>query len=119
MGDRQVEIGLITPAIVVGFEKAFWEAVKKQEHHKELYYMLFHADWYADGSQLKLVFSPRDKKPPMMLNTICWLIDNMAGSIKELWGLPKDAPIGPVEMSGEIIRSVAEEGIKMPLTYAN
>jgi hypothetical protein len=53
-----------------------------------------------------------------MLNTICWRIDNKKGECKEIWVLPKDAPIQPVKTDG-IVGSVVESAKGMPLIYGS
>lgn len=116
MGLRKVEIGLLIPSMVEEMEKGLKAAIAKNEHRREPYYILFTADWYKNGEELRTTFSPRDKKPPMMLNTICWKIDNKSGRCEEMWVLPKDAPIQQVETDG-FNEQIGLDGKKMPLIY--
>lgn len=116
MGLRKVQIGEIIPSMVEEMEKGLKACIGKNQHRREPYYILFTADWYANGTQLRTVFRPSDKQPPMMLNTICWKIDNKSGRCEEMWVLPKDAPIQPIITDGANER-IGLDGKKMPLIY--
>jgi len=113
---HKVQIGEIIPMMTEELEKGFEACVAKNKHRREPYYILFTADWYKNGEQLRTVFSARETCPPMMLNTMCWRIDNKSGQVKELWVLPKDAPIQPVVTDGAS-ESIAKAAMRMPLIY--
>jgi len=98
------------------FEKGFEACIAKNKHRREPYFILFTADWFANGTQLRTVFRASDKQPLMMLSTMCWRIDNKSGECRELWVLPKDAPIQPVKTDG-VIERIGIDGRKMPLIY--
>jgi len=98
------------------FQRGFDACIAKNKHRREPYYILFTADWYKDGTQLRSVFSARDRRPPMMLNTMCWKIDNKSGRAEELWVLPKDAPIQPIITDG-FNEQIGIDGRKMPLIH--
>lgn len=116
MGIRKVQIGEIIPCMVEEMEKGLKAAIHKNRHRRKPYYILFTADWYRNGEELRTVFRPSDNCPPKMLNTICWKIDNIRGRCEEVWVLPKDAPIQPVITDG-ISESIAEAAMDMPLIY--
>ena len=116
MGLRKVQIGEIIPSMVEEMEKGLLACIGKNQHRREPYWILFTADWYRNGEELRTTFSPRDKCPPMMLNTICWKVDNKSGRCEEIWILPKDAPIQPVITDGFNER-IGLDGKKMPLIY--
>jgi len=113
---HKVQIGEIIPSMVEEMEKGLLAAINKNRYRREPYYILFTADWYANGTQLRTVFRPSDKCPLRMLNTICWRIDNKTGECRELWVLPKDAPIQPVKFDGAS-ESIAEAARGLPLIY--
>lgn len=113
---RKVQIGEIIPMMTEEFEKGFEACIAKNKHRREPYYILFTADWYKNGEELRTVFSARDRKPPMMLNTMCWWIDNKSGRAEELWVLPKDAPIQPVK-TGEVNESILKAVKNISLFY--
>ena len=114
---KKIEIGELLPSMCEQLQNGFDECVRKNEHREEPYYILFNADWYANGTQLRCVFSPREVKPPLMLNTICWRVDNKKGSVEELWVLPKDAPIEPgVEFEG-VDDSIIKVAQHLPIFY--
>lgn len=114
---QKVQIGLIIPSMVEEMEKGLKACIAKNEHRREPYFILFTADWYRNGEQLRTVFRPSDKCLPRMLNTICWKIDNKSGRCEEVWVLPKDAPIQPVETDGRVNVKIAESARGMPLIY--
>lgn len=116
MGLRKVQIGEIIPMMVEELEKGLLAAINKNRHRREPYFILFTADWYKNGEELRTVFRPSDTCPPKMLNTMCWRIDNKSGRCEELWILPKDAPIQPVEFDGAD-ESIAAAAQGMPLIY--
>lgn len=116
MGLRTVQIGEIIPSMVEEMEKGLLACIAKNQHRREPYYILYTADWYRNGEELRTVFRPSDKCPPKMLNTICWKIDNKSGRCEEMWILPKDAPIQPVKTDG-VSESIAEVAAGMPLIY--
>lgn len=116
MGLKKVQIGEIIPSMVEELEEGLLAAIGKNRHRRESYFILFTADWYKNGEELRTVFRPSDKCPPKMLNTICWKIDNKTGECREVWVLPKDAPIQPVKTDG-IVGSIAESAAGMPLIY--
>jgi hypothetical protein len=111
------EVGELLPAMIDQFKAGFEECIEKNEHRREPYYILFTADWYANETQMKCVFSPRDRKPPMMLNTMCWEINNKNGRVKELWVLPKDAPTDPTLPLGEVDEGLIKVAKHLPLIY--
>lgn len=115
-GIRTVQIGELIPSMVEEMEKGILACIDKNRHRREPYYILFTADWYKNGEELRTVFRPSRRKPPMMLNTICWKVNNKSGRCEELWVLPKDAPIQPIETDG-FNEKIGIDGKKMPLIY--
>lgn len=87
------QIGEIVPCMTQNFEHGFERAIAKYKHRREPYYLLYTADWYSQGSELRDVFRAFGRKPPRLLNSMCWLINNKTGECKQMWVLPKDAPI--------------------------
>jgi len=116
MAVHKVQIGEIIPSMAEEMEKGLKAAIHKNRRRRKPYYILFTADWYRNSEELRTVFRPSDKRPPMMLNTICWKVDNIRGRVEEQWVLPKDAPIQPVETDG-FVEKIGLDGKKMPLIY--
>jgi len=113
---RTIEVGELIPSMAQVLENKVEEAIEKNKHRREPYYILVTAAWFANGEQLRMVVSPRAKKPPKMLNTMCWRVDNKTGELKEVWVLPPDAPIQPIE-TAPIIESIAREAQGLPIIY--
>ena len=111
------EVGELLPAMIDQFQKGFDKCVADNKHRREPYFLLFTADWYANKTKLKAVFSPREKKPPVMLNTMCWKIDNKSGSVEELWVLPKDAPVDQSTPLGDCDEGLIKVAKHLPLIY--
>lgn len=58
---------------------------------KESYYILVHANWTGNGMDvLKTKYLIMDKKPPRMLGTKLYLVNNIRGTLEQLWELPLD-----------------------------
>lgn len=103
------EAGEILPSIGEVFQKDFRKCMDQNKHRREPYFILVTGNWYANYTQLKLTYTPMDFKPPMMLNTMLWRIDNKAGRIEEIWVLPFDDPDGiydPRIPGGEVDESI-------------
>lgn len=115
-GIKTVQIGEIIPMMTSEFERGFWACVEKNKAQRVPYYLFFTGDWYKNGEELRTTFTAFRDRPPRMLNTGCWKIDNIAGSHEELWMLPKDAPIQPIETDG-VVESIGRASINMPLIY--
>lgn len=114
---KKVQIGELLPDITANFQKKFDKCIEKNKHRREPYYILATADWYKNNTQMRLVISPRDRCPPMMLNTMAWKVDNKTGEIKELWVLPKDAPIQADFEPDGVDESIIVKAKHMPIVY--
>lgn len=110
------EAGEKLSSMCAEFQEGLEECIAQNEHRREPYWILFHASWKADNTQLHNVFSPRDTKPPKMLATMCFKINNRKGTCKTEWILPPDAPtqVTPKEPVCEVI---AEGAMDMPIIY--
>jgi len=114
---KKVQIGELLPDITKNFEKAFEDCISKNKHRRETYYIFATADWYANNTKMRVVVSPREVCPPVMLNTMCWRVDNKTGEVRELWVLPKDAPIDKsVELKG-VDESIIKVARRLPIIY--
>lgn len=111
------QVGELLPSMLEEFQKGFERCIAENKHRREPYYILVTADWYANETQLRMVFSPRDTKPPVMLNTMLWRIDNKVGSVEEIWVLPKDAPVDPNIPLGEVDEGLIKIAKHLPLIY--
>ncbi len=111
------KVGDVLPSMTDVFTKGFDQCVAANKPRREPYYILVTADWYANYTQLKMVFSPRATKPPILLNTMLWLVDNKAGSVEEIWVLPKDAPVGPTVPLGPVDEKLIKVAPLLPIFY--
>ena len=67
------------------------EKVINKNKRKSRYYILATAHQIERGVvETKLVLTRQ--KPPKMLGTICWHVDNRKGYLQRLWVLPWDIP---------------------------
>jgi len=111
------QIGEILPSITEVFQKDFRRCMDKNKHRREPYYIFVTGDWYANDTQFRLTITPMDFKPPMMLNTMLWKVDNKSGRIEEIWVLPKDAPVDPSIPLGEVDEGLIKIAKDLPLIY--
>lgn len=115
---RTEEVGEILPSMTEVFQKEFRKCMDNNMHRREPYYIFVTGDWYANDTQFKLTITPMDFKPPVMLNTMLWRVDNKKGSIDEVWVLPKDAPVGPEVPLGEVDEGLMKIAKHFPLYYS-
>ena len=113
---KVIQVGELIPSMTQLFQDGFDRCINKNKHRRELYYILFHASWFRNKTQLNMVFAPRDRKPPKMLNTMCWSVNNKTGELKQLWVLPPDAPI-QITKDAPIVDSIAEDVKGIPIIY--
>ena len=113
------QIGEVIDDMEQKFRDAFRECMAENKHRREKYFILVTGDWYGNDTQFKMTFTPMESPPPVpLLNTMLWLIDNKAGSIKEIWVLPKDAPVGPgIELS-KPVEGLIKIAPHLPLVYS-
>ncbi|RJP77993.1 MAG: hypothetical protein C4524_07345 [Candidatus Zixiibacteriota bacterium] len=68
------------------------EYIVNRKQHLSRYYILIHAKTYdTDTIFSKVVIL--STRPPKLLGTVCYEIDNRAGTQKRLWVLPLDIPV--------------------------
>lgn len=115
---KKTQIGELLPDITAKFQNAFDKCIRQNSHRREPYYILATADWYSNNTKMRIVVSPRDKCPPMMLNTMCWQVNNKTGEIKELWVLPKDAPIQADFEPDGVNESIIQKARHFPIIYS-
>jgi hypothetical protein len=56
MGLQKVQIGEIIPSMVEEMEKGLLAAIEKNRYRREPFFILFTADWYKNGEELRTVF---------------------------------------------------------------
>lgn len=68
------------------------EYVINQKQHLSKYHILIHAKTYDTNTIFSkvVVMIP---KPPKLLGTVCYEIDNRRGTQRRLWVLPLDFPV--------------------------
>lgn len=87
------------------------EYIVNRKPHLSRYYILIHAKTYdSDTIFSKVVIL--HTRPPKLLGTVCYEIDNRASTQKRLWVLPLDFPVAPQLLSeksvpGAILKSAA------------
>ncbi len=117
LGRRIIEVGEIVPLMAKKMEKGLARCMQDNMHRRRPYWILYTADWYKNGTELKDTFSPRDKIPPRMLNSICWYIDNTKGRLEQVWVLPKDAPIEDFGETGTFDEVLIRSSKGLPIIY--
>lgn len=93
------------------------EYVINGKRHLPKFYILIHAKTYdTDTIFSKVVIL--HQRPPKLLGTVCYAIDNQAGTQRRLWVLPLDMPL-PANLvtEGPELRSILESAEGMPILY--
>ena len=116
-GNRLIEVGQIVPLMGNKLFEGLQKVCVDNAHRTEVYWVLYTADWYMNGEQLKDSFTPWGKKPPKMLNTICWRVDNVTGRFDEEWVLPPDAPIQITDETNEFDDMLIESSKGIDIIY--
>jgi len=63
---------------------------------KKSYYIFKASNWTGnDSNVLKDTYMLMSRKPPKMLGTVLWLVDNVKGSLSRIWDLPMDLNVDP------------------------
>lgn len=94
------------------------EGVINANMHRASYFILVHAKRHPlIPKALRTVVTLLSQKPPKMLGTICFAIDNRAGRAKRLWVLPPDIP-RPLSLAGRDFALDAAAGAAgLPIIY--
>jgi len=72
-------------------EAKMLESIISKNKSKKSYYILKHSNWTGNGyDTIKSTYMLRSTKPPKMLGTVLWLVDNDKGSLQRIWELPLD-----------------------------
>lgn len=70
------------------------EEIKNKYKSKKDYYVHVCVNWTThDMTELKNTYLIRDKKPPKMLGSMLYYINNKTGSEELLWALPLDVVV--------------------------
>jgi len=118
-GRRLVEVGELLPSIGKDFVEGLKKCIQEHKHRREPYWILHHAEWRWNGicDELRHTFAPMGIRPPRMLNTMCWYVDNKSGRLEVLWVLPPDAPIPDFGETGQFDETLINSSKGMPIIY--
>ena len=116
-GRRIIETGEIVPLMVKKMHEGLAKCMQDNAHRREPYWILYTADWYRNGETLMDTFTPYGARPPRMLNTICWRVDNKIGQLKPVWVLPKDAPIEDFGETRQFDDTLIKSSQGIPIVY--
>lgn len=116
-GRRLIQTGEIVPLMVQKFHEGLAKCIQDNAHRREPYWILYTADWYGSGQQLRDTFTPYGGCPPRMLNTMCFCVDNKIGQLKPVWILPKDAPIEDFGETKQFDETLIKSSQGIPIVY--
>ena len=116
-GRRLIEVGEIVPLMVQKMGEGLHRCIADNEHRREPYWILYSADWYGNGTELRDTFTPFKVCPIRLLNTICWRVDNKTGKCEEIWVLPKDAPVQDTDETGVFDETLIKSVNGIPIIY--
>ena len=87
------------------------------------YYMLVYATKLGNQVFTKILTMRHDKFkelfPVPMFGTIALRVDNKKGETKVLWCLPRDLPLDPNELTGQVVESVAKQAFALGMPIIN
>lgn len=67
------------------------EKIINSNLNKKSYYIFVHANWINhDCEVMKTTYMLMSRRPPKMLGTKLYIVNNQSGKIKKLWELPMD-----------------------------
>ena len=99
-----------------GMEEALRQIVEyvlNRKRHLSRYYLLIHSNTFETDAIYSKVLMLLTR-PPKLLGTVCYEIDNRAGTQRRLWCLPLDFPVPEDLLSEESVpRAIREsqEGV--------
>jgi len=100
--------------LALDFQRKLEEVISKNTK-KDRYYILAIARQLHTGQvETRFIISPA--RPPKLIGTICYYVDNKAGKVERLWILPYDIPV-PDDGKGNLIEEVAQSAEGMPIIY--
>lgn len=68
------------------------QRILDKNRSKDSYYIFKHSNWTNhDCNEMKSTYMLMSRKPPKMLGTVLWLVDNTKGTITKEWELPFDS----------------------------
>lgn len=120
---RMVEAAQKVQGVCEDFEKQLARCVQENSHRRYPYWILVNSQWTDDHSALRTNLIPWSIKPPKMIGTMCWYVDNVLGRCTHNepngWVLFKDAPAvtmdGEAPKDSQISEDVLNSSIGMPL----
>jgi len=77
-------------------EAAQLENIINTNGKKRSYYVFKSSNWRGNDSNImKSTYMLMSRKPPKMLGTVLWLVDNVRGTLTRVWDLPFDIKLDP------------------------
>lgn len=111
------QAGEITPSMMRQWQDDFRKCMDENRHRREPYYIFTTGKWNQDATVFDMKIKPMDFRPPWMLSTMLHKIDNVAGSIEEVWVLPMDAPVDESIPLGAVDEGLIKVAPYLPLNY--
>lgn len=108
----KVLLGDLRPEIAKDLQRSIVKVIERYKK-KESYFLLVWAGIDIETGIIRSRLILLDKKPPKMLGTLLFFIDNRIGKIERIWSLPLDIPI--FEPSEEMVEEVFRSSKNMPI----
>ena len=89
-------------------------AVVDSHKDKETYFILVYAGIDVPAGIVMTKIILLDKKPPKMLGTLLYFVDNRKGKIERVWALPLDHDV-VIDPSDEIVEEIFRSAQNMPI----
>ena len=113
-----MQAGEITPSMMKQWQDDFRKCIKENKRQRKPYYIFTRGKWNEDATAFDMKIKPMDFKPPVMLSTMLHKIDNVKGSIEEIWVLPMDAPVDESIPLGPVDEGLIKIAKHLPLVYS-
>jgi len=93
------------------------DTVERYQYKKEKYYILITSRIdVMNPKQIRTKIVLHSYRPPELLGSICFFVDNIKGKIDRLWVLPLDRP-SDIPTSDEFCPETAKKAKGLPLIF--
>jgi len=108
----KILLGDLRPELAKDLQRRIVEVIDRYKN-KESYFLLVWAGIEIETGIIRSKLILLSEKPPKMLGTMLYFVDNKAGKLERIWALPLDIPI--YEPSEDLVEEVLKSSKNMPI----
>jgi hypothetical protein len=115
----KIEIGELRQCMALDLQERVISIIDHKQHDPN-YYLLIQAKLDPlYHNKIKTTIVTTQQRPPVLLGTICLMVDNIRGEVKSLWVLPLDIPTFGLTDDGRVVPEAAESAgfVKDAIVY--